>query len=196
MNAPNRVRHWIVRPAATLFGVALLLQGGAAAAQQAVDCQVQLSPPLLDYGSNSRGSLLDHVGQAEAVLPPRTATLTVQCPRRASVAVSYQGQALDLDRYRFGAGSLQLRVLSAQVDGAASLLVVEGAGAVADAQPVLAVRPGESFGPGDSAGRAVGTHFSFEIEAQPRLPATATQVAEVTQLESIGRFEVKAVAQP
>lgn len=192
MNEPNQVRHWIVRPAAALLATALL-QGGTAAAQ-GVDCQMQLSPVLVDYGSNSRGSLLDHVGQTEAVLPPRTVTLIVQCPRRATVAVSYLGQALDVDRYRFGAGSLQLRVLSAQVDGVASLLAVQG-GAATDAQPVLAVRPGETFGPG-SSGLAVGSSFSFEIEVQPRLPAAATQVAEVAQLESIGRFEVKAVARP
>lgn len=176
-----------------LLLLAGMLPGGAMGAE-AVDCQVQVSPGRVDYGSTTRSSLLEQVGQTEARLANRTVALSVQCPSLSRVSVAFIAPALDNERFLYGAGSLQLRVLSAHVDGATRMLAV--AGTAAEAMPEAPLRPGEALVPRLGAAAAVGTSFYFEIELQPRIPAEATRVAELTRLETTGKFIVTAHSAP
>ena len=176
-----RCARWL---GAALFAVAVM-----PVAQAHAQCELRLAPERLDYGQSTRGALLEtRSGNGEVQLGKRSSTLHVHCPRPMPVALSFVAAAADADRYRFGGGSLGLRVTAVQVDGAPAQLARQG-GDPAAAE--LALRPGDKAVPMLGGQPASGRDFHIEFETDARLPSDATRVAQPTDFETNGRFQVE-----
>ena len=156
--------------------IGLVLSGVQIANAQA-PCSMQLSHPSLDFGAYSADPW-----RAPLSFGLRRVQLQVHCAEPQSLRLHFDAPAVDGHRYRFGTGSLQVRVLSAQVDGQASRWSSEPNGA--DALP--------SWRPGQPLQLALpGRHLRLELEIEPTLDVHAAKVRDISLIQASGRFQLK-----
>ena len=146
-------------------------------AQAQAPCSMRLSPATLDFGVYSADPW-----RAPLSFGLRRVQLQVQCTEPQGLRLLYNAPSIDGLRYRFGSGSLQLRVLSAQVDGQASRWSTEAA--AADSMPSW--RPGQRL----QLARQ-GRHLQLELELEPTLDPHATKVRDISLFEASGQFQLE-----
>jgi hypothetical protein len=140
-------------------------------------CRSTLDKSSVDFGAHIQGDLSNASAQRRVVLH-------VQCDRAVPLAIAFVAPA-GPEGYRFGDGSLHLRVVAARVDGESVLLAREGGTDMAESRPL---RPGDRLTPMRAGSAAVGANFSFDvfIDVQWRHRKTP----DIAELRSVGRFVV------
>ncbi|AXJ07705.1 hypothetical protein CFN16_27285 [Pseudomonas fluorescens] len=149
------------------------------------DCTVRLGPAAIDFGTTTRGQLLAQSVQGESLsFGLRRAQATVQCSRPGPLRLELTGPVADAGHYRFGAGTLGVRVLSVRVDGRPTQWLIEGADA-----DVL--RPGSRLIPALAGIGIEGQGMEIELELDVRVPSEASRVSDLTRLETNLGFRLR-----
>lgn len=149
------------------------------------DCTVRLGPAAIDFGTTTRGQLLAQSVQGESLsFGLRRAQATVQCSRPGSLRLELIGSAADAGHYRFGAGTLKVRVLNVRVDGRMTQWLIEGPDA-----DVL--RPGSRLIPALAGLGIEGQGMEIELELDARVPSAASRVSDLTRFEADLGFRLR-----
>ncbi|WP_213937849.1 hypothetical protein [Pseudomonas sp. dw_612] len=145
------------------------------------DCTLSLSPGQVAFGSLTRGVL-----EGGSSFGVRTVQLRIQCPAPQPMRWQFIAPAADSLRYRWGAGTLQLRIVSARLDGAA----VQWAAESGEPLQEDVLRPGERVVAWRTGAIASGAHLEVELEVDARVSAGASRVNDLTRFEGGGRFQL------
>lgn len=142
-------------------------------------CQMSVSSPEIDFGEMSAGQLQELPGGRKLSPGKRTLTLSVSCPFSQPMRLMLRGERATNGEVRYGSkGSVELRMLDAQLDGQTIGLAIESD----DRRRHRAGRPDVVLKPGDEViavrdGQpARGKNFSARIDVEPVLPERATRV--------------------
>lgn len=93
----------------------------------------------------------------------------------------------DAQHYRFGAGTLQVRILSARLDGVIVQWLREGEEGAPNPQ---VLRPGDRIVPWRNGAAALGRQLDMDLELEARVSREVTRVRDSTRFESQGNFSV------
>lgn len=157
--------------------VAMLWLCCTAAWAQGLACEVRVSPPAFDFGLTDRGALLQQsAGANELSFGSRRVQVQVICEQASPLTLRFDAPGADAERYRFGIGTLRLKVMAVRVDG----VVTQRAGE----HDVL--RPSERLLPLLASGRRL--EVEFEVEGQ--ISNEASRVADLTRLDGEGMFRL------
>lgn len=159
-----------------------------AAAHAAQSCTLRLSSALLDFGSTHRAVLLERSSDSTtASFGTRRTQLKVQCDAPQPMKLRLDASVADAQHYRFGTGTLQVRILAAWLDG----VVVEWSreGEEGGLNPQM-LRPGDRIMPWRNGAVALGRQLDLELEVEARVGREATRVRDSTRFESQGNFSV------
>lgn len=152
------------------------------------DCVMNLSPGQVAFGASTRGALLAQAspGNRASSFGRRTVLLRIQCPAPRPIRWRFIAPAADPQSYRWGAGTLQLRVVSARLDGATVHWAAD------KGEPLAAdlLRPGERWVPWRAGAIASGAHLEVELEVEARVSDAASRVNDLTRFEGGGRFQL------
>lgn len=160
-----------------VVSVAMLWLCCTAAWAQDQACEVRVSPPAFDYGLTDRGALLQQsAGANELSFGSRRVQVQVVCDQASPLTLRFDAPGADAERYRFGIGTLRLKVVAVRVDG----VVTQREGE----QDVL--RPSERLLPLLASGRRL--EVEFEVEGQ--ITNEASRVADLTRLDGEGVFRL------
>ena len=157
--------------------VAMLWLCCTAAWAQGQACEVRVSPPAFDFGLTDRGALLQQsAGANELSFGSRRVQVQVVCDQASPLTLRFDAPGADAERYRFGIGTLRLRVMAVRVDG----VVTQRAG------EYDVLRPGERLLPLLASGKRL--EVEFEVEGQ--IKNEASRVADLTRLDGEGLFRL------
>jgi hypothetical protein len=152
------------------------------------DCVLNLSPGQVAFGASTRGALLAQAPEGDRVpsFGRRTVQLRIQCPAPQPIRWRFIAPAADPQRYRWGDGTLQLRIVSARLDGTVVQWVTD------NGEPLTAdlLRPGERRVPWRAGAMASGVHLEVELEVEARVSDAASRVSDLTRFEGGGRFQL------
>lgn len=170
-----------------IFAVTLLcLSSFSAEARD--ECVLGLNPGHVAYGSSTRAALLAQrgPGEADASFGVRSVQLRIQCPTARPITWQFIADAADSLRYRWGAGTMQMSIVAARLDG------VGVQWALASGEPVGAtlLRPGDRFVPWRAGAIALGTHLEVELEIEALVSDSASRVSDLTRFEGRGSFQL------
>lgn len=158
-------------------------------AQANPDCMVRLGPAVIDFGSTTRGQLLAQSVHSDPLsFGLRRAQATVQCDRPGPLRLELVGPAADAGHYRFGAGTLKVRVLAVRVDGKPVQWLSEGQ---ADAPDAHVLRPGTHLIPAITGVGIEGQRMEVELELEARVPSAAARVSDLTRFETDLGFRMR-----
>lgn len=178
----------ILRAGPRTLVLGVLLSSPFVQVQAADRCTAALSPALLDFGSTTRGALLEHsTGSASASFGSRRTSLQVQCAEAMPMTLMLEASAANARLYRFSEGTLQVRILGAQLDGLTVDWVRKGEEGTPNPDTL---RPGDRMMPWRNGTVAAGQRLVLELELEARVSQEATQVRDVTRFESRGSFVV------
>lgn len=157
----------------------------------AQECAMTVSQPLVDYGQIQRAQLLEGARAGQHLLVgTRVITLNLSCAENAAMALSFNGEAVGSEGYRFAQGGLfTLKVLSAQLDGQPVRMVMRTAGASAQGVDDQ-LRPGVSLVPVGSSQIARGAKFSAQIEVKTYVHERDTEARSRNEWGGGGQFSV------
>ncbi|MEB0043841.1 MULTISPECIES: hypothetical protein [unclassified Pseudomonas] len=164
----------------------MLLLIGASEAHGQTECSLQLSPSTLDYGNYTRDRLQASRTGTDLSFGPRRVHLQVRCPHPQSMAVRFDAPAADLQRYRFGPGTLHLRLMSAQLDGRKVSWLSDTEGAPGETR----LRPGERIRPWVEGHILQGQHWQLELEVDADLDHSSARVSDISLFQASGRFQL------
>jgi hypothetical protein len=150
------------------------------------DCTMQLNPMVLDFGSQTRDGLQASNGGAALSFGSRRMHLNVQCSEPQPMGLRFEAPAVDAQHYRFGPGILQMRLLSARLDGQTVNWFRESDGA----QNVALLRPGDRIRPRLDGQPLAGQHWRLELDIETLLSPQATRVRDITPYQASGRFQL------
>ncbi|MFJ4546808.1 hypothetical protein ACIP1X_24815 [Pseudomonas sp. NPDC088885] len=158
--------------------VAMLWLCCTAAWAQGQACEVRVSPPAFDFGLTDRGALLQQsAGANELSFGSRRVQVQVVCEQASPLTLRFDAPGADAERYRFGIGTLRLKVMAVRVDGVAT----QKAAGESDV-----LRPGERLLPLLASGKRMDVEF--EVEGQ--ISNEASRVADLTRLDGEGVFRL------
>jgi hypothetical protein len=140
-------------------------------------CRSSLDKSSVDFGDHAQGDLSNASAQRRVVLH-------VQCDRAVPLAIAFVAP-VGPEGYRFGDGSMHLRVVAARVDGESVLLAREGGADMAESLPL---RPGDRLTPMRAGLPAVGANFSLDIVVDVQW--RHRKAPDIAELRSVGRFVV------
>ncbi|WP_426233720.1 hypothetical protein [Pseudomonas sp. TWP3-2] len=173
--------------AAALGGILLCLPMFMEQAQANPDCTIRLGPATIDFGSTTRGQLLAQSTSANVLsFGLRRAQVTVQCERPGPLRMELVGPAADAAQYRFGAGTLRVRVLALRMDGKPVQWLSEGEGLDSDV-----LRPGSRLTPALAGTAIEGQSLEVELELEARIPTVASRVSDLTRFEADLGFRLR-----
>ncbi|RON38950.1 hypothetical protein BK666_29565 [Pseudomonas frederiksbergensis] len=151
-------------------------------------CTLSLSPGHVAFGSSTRGALLAQTapGETDSSFGSRTVQLRIQCPEPQPMRWQFIAPAADSQRYRWGAGTLQLKIVAARLDGAA----VQWAADNGEPLATDLLRPGDRMVPWRAGAIASGAQLEIELEVEARVSDGASRVIDLTRFEGGGRFQL------
>ena len=153
-----------------------------AEAQARSDCSIRLGPSAVDFGNTTRGQLLAQSRRGESLsFGSRRAQANVQCEQAGPLRLAVVGPAAEADQYRFGAGSLTVRVLAVRVDGKPVQWISEGQEPATD---VRVLRPGGQLIPAVAGVAVEGRSLEVELELEGHVASAATRVSDLTRFET------------
>lgn len=153
------------------------------------DCTVRLGPNAIDFGTTTRGQLLAQSVQGESLsFGLRRAQATVQCSRPGPLRLELIGPVAGPGHYRFGAGTLRVRVLNVRVDGRPTQWLIEGRGEGPDAD---VLRPGSRLIPALVGVGIEGQGMDVELELDARVPSATSRVSDLTRFEADLGFRLR-----
>lgn len=155
----------------------------------AADCDMRLSNTEVNYGELNRAEM--DIGQPRApiALGSRQLTLTAVCRQPTTMGLRFDGEAADLDSYRFaGKGRFTVKLKNATLDGNAVQLAQTTGAADGTTAPsaAVALRPNQGVTAIAQGQRATGKVFSVQVEIETYIDETMTRTRDVTVLEGRG----------
>ncbi|ROL76555.1 hypothetical protein BLX41_14470 [Pseudomonas protegens] len=165
------------------LGTALTL---VASSTFAADCEMRLSNPEVDYGTLNRSDM-DIRGSVPIALGNRQLNLTVVCREETRFGLRFEGQAADLNSYRFAdKGHFTITLSNATLDG--NTVQLAQAGSARPLSPTELLRPNQVVTTMVQGQRAVGKVFLAQVEIQTYISDTETYARDITVLEGLGRL--------
>ena len=155
----------------------------------AADCDLRLSNAEVNYGDLNRAEMDIGQGLAPIALGSRQLTLTAVCRQATTLRLHFDGEAADLDSYRFaGKGRFTVKLKNATLDGAAVQLAqtAGSTGGTAAASTAVQLRPNQTVTAAAQGQRAVGKVFSVQVEIETYIDEAMTRTRDVTLLEGHG----------
>jgi hypothetical protein len=165
-------------------------------ANAAEGCQMQLSPPLLDYGTLNPYELrfsARNMSTTSASLGKRRMQLNVVCDETRVIAVAFRSLSSGPKAYQFGAnGGFSLVIKSMQLDGVS---VLPGLVSAPGDLPVinggsLLLEPGHYAVPVLNQHAVSGKTLTLDIEMETWLTTDALKVRDDMKLEGRGYFDL------
>ncbi|MCF4995593.1 hypothetical protein GIW70_02565 [Pseudomonas syringae] len=151
-------------------------------------CQMSLLSAQIDYGAATRAEL-----QARSMAENRNASfgvrsvqLRIQCAVAQAMPLRFIAPMADATGYRWSAGSLQVRVVAARLDGARVQWRFDASEAVEGNW----LRPGDRMVPWLSGAPAIGRHLDVELEVSASVNESSSRVADLTRYEGHGTFQL------
>jgi hypothetical protein len=157
-----------------LYLLLILLPG---IGQAAPACETSLDRNSIDFGNHIQGDVSTGPTQ-------RHVLLHVQCERATPLAIAFVAAA-GPEGYRFGDGSLRLRVVDVRVDGKQSLIAREGSSVMTENQ---SLQPGDRLVAYREGLPVAGVVFSFDILVDVQWGNRKT--SDLVESRSVGRFAV------
>lgn len=157
----------------------------------AQECALSVSQPVVDYGQAQRAQLLEGAREGQRLLVgTRVVTLNLSCTESTAMALSFIGEAVGSEGYRFAQeGMFTLKVLSAQLDGQPVRMAQRSAGA--SAQGVSdTLQPGVSLVPMASGQIARGAKLSAQVEVKTYVHDRDTEARSRDEWGGGGQFSV------
>ncbi len=172
------------------FVVASMFTGAAVATDES--CVVNISQPTVDYGRTTREQLFENSPNSnQALLGKRSLTLTSVCDAKVQQVLTFQGEAADESRFRFGQqGTFSLRVINAQLDGKPVRMVASGAASNAANGTSTLLRLGNGLIPFDGPAAAAGERLTVQVEVETYVDADATRARSEESWEGGGSFNI------
>jgi hypothetical protein len=175
-----------LKPIVILLLVQLFFAPSSVSAREA--CDLRLTPNQLDYGSVTRGALLKMPAADDADLSfgSRRIHMLIQCPEPQAMVWRFIAPRADPQRFRWGAGTMQLRIVAVQLDGLAVHWRRESG------EPLEAdlLRPGDRVIPWRAGMAGEGLRLDVELEVDARLSDPTSRVNDLTRFEGGGRFQL------
>jgi hypothetical protein len=149
-------------------------------------CEVDLSPATLDYGAMTRSELLRSASGPSEGFGRRNVHLRVHCPQARPIKWSFVAPTADSRRYRWEAGTLQVRIVAARLNGVAVQWRLESG------QPLEAnlLSPGVRVVPWNGAAVAQGRYLQVEFEIDAQVEDASSRVADLRRFEGNGAFQI------
>ncbi|WP_438300164.1 hypothetical protein [Pseudomonas sp. NMS19W] len=168
--------------AAALSGLGFQPASGAEA------CQSSLSSAMVNLGAATRTELLQRMaldGRGPG-FGLRSVHLRVQCPDVRVMHWAFVAPPADSQRFRWAAGTLQLRIVAVRLDGAAVQWRLDSG------QPVEGdlLRPGIRVVPWRADAGAMGSLMEVELELDARVDDASSRPVDPVRLEGQGAFTV------
>ncbi|MGF6556708.1 hypothetical protein ABIA48_003088 [Pseudomonas sp. S30_BP2TU TE3576] len=151
------------------------------------DCTMRLSPAMLDYGSLTRARLLDLPDTGGALsFGLRRIRLQIQCPEERPMGLRFNAPAADAQGFRFGSGTVQLRLVSSRLDGRS----VDWVRDVEQGRSTDRMWPGVRVRPRHNGKILSGEHLEVELELDARIDRQAARVSDMTLFQLAGSFQL------
>jgi hypothetical protein len=190
--------RWVSMHAGTIIQRSVLslmtLLACSASNAWANDCQIQLTQPVVDYGSINPHVLTASAKAAPtAALGKRLLQLNIVCTEPKDMAVSFQGLASGLHSYRLSdKGEFDLTFKNARLDGESVLLgsVSSFTDSPGEASAVRKLKPGQYLVPVLNQQRQSGKSLSMGLEVDARLFVDGLKIRDVVTLDGQGQFEL------
>ena len=159
----------------------------ASAANANGDCTLALSPSSVSYEARTLNMLQVSGHGAALSFGERRVRLSVDCPRMQALEVRFDAPAASRDTYRFGPGELQLRVVSARLDGR----MIEWSREPGGVRNASLLRPGDRLRPGLSAALTQGQQWQVEMIVEPIVKRQAVSITDLSQFQALGSFRLE-----
>ena len=159
----------------------------ACAANANGDCTLALSPSSVSYEARTLNMLQVSGHGAALSFGERRVRLSVDCPRMQALEVRFDAPAASRDTYRFGPGELQLRVVSARLDGR----MIEWSREPGGVRNASLLRPGDRLRPGLSATLTQGQQWQVEMIVEPIVKRQAVSITDLSQFQALGSFRLE-----
>ena len=159
----------------------------ASAASANGDCTLALSPSSVSYEARTLNMLQVSGPGAALSFGERRVRLSVDCSRMQALEVRFDAPAASRDTYRFGPGELQLRVVSARLDGR----MIEWSREPDGVRNASLLRPGDRLRPGLSATLTQGQQWQIEMIVEPIVKRQAVSIADLSQFQALGSFRLE-----
>ncbi|CAI8755601.1 MULTISPECIES: hypothetical protein [Pseudomonas] len=152
------------------------------------ECRLALSPAGVDFGSVNRAELLARSvsGGADASLGVRSLHLRIQCAVPRAMTWGFAAPVADPQRYRWTAGTLQIRMVAARLDGVAVQMKRTGDEVV----EANLLRPGDRVVTWRSGAVASGSHLEVDLQIEARVDEASSRVRDLTRHEAYGTFQL------
>lgn len=151
-------------------------------------CQSSVSPASVNLGSATRADLLQRTALdgREPGFGLRSVHLRVLCPEVRLMRWAFVAPPADPQRFRWAAGTLQLRIVAARIDGAAVHWRLDSG------QPVEGdfLRPGIHVVPWQADAGARGSLLEVELELDARVDDASSRPVDSVRFEGQGAFMV------
>jgi len=149
-------------------------------------CRLGLSPVGVDFGSLTRAELFERSGSfgEGGSFGGRTLHLRIQCAVPRAMTWGFVATMADAQRYRWSAGTFQIRIIAARLDGMAVRLRRAGD----DAVEADLLRPGERLVTWRSGAVVQGGHLEVELRIEAHVDETMSRVRDLTRHEAQGTF--------
>lgn len=164
----------------------LLLSLWSVAALADESCQLRMTPGSLDFGSATRTQLLSRSAPSgtDARFGVRTVHLRIHCQIPRTFRWTFVAPMADARRYQWGAGTLQIRITAARLDGATVQLRRDtDLSAEADL-----LRPGDHLLAWRDGAIVPGEQLEVELEIEAWANDAASRVRDLTRFEGHGTF--------
>ena len=159
----------------------------ASAANANGDCTLALSPSSVSYEARTLNMLQVSGHGAALSFGERRVRLSVDCPRMQALEVRFDAPAARRDTYRFGPGELQLRVVSARLDGR----MIEWSREPDGVRNASLLRPGDRLRPGLNAALTQGQQWQVEMIVEPIVKRQAVSITDLSQFQALGSFRLE-----
>ena len=177
---------WALRLAVSILSFAVM------SPVQAENCTMQLSDATIDYGYlNHRADLANKNQAGQIAIGKRFLTLNIVCQQNTEFALQFHAPTNDQKTFRFStAGSFNLRLSNAEVDGKAVILASTQAtdatlNTIATTAQLAANQTVTAL---FDTLPASGKTFSAQVEVDAHIAAAALRVREATRVEERGTF--------
>ncbi|WP_192562838.1 hypothetical protein [Pseudomonas gozinkensis] len=151
-------------------------------------CQSSLSPASVNFGAATRADLLQRMaldGRGPG-FDLRSVYLRVQCPDVRLMRWAFVAPLADPQRFRWAAGTLQLRIVAVRLDGVAVHWRLDSGQSVEGDL----LRPGIHVVPWRADAGARGSLLEVEMELDARVDDASSRPVDPERFEGQGAFRV------
>lgn len=153
-------------------------------------CSLMLNQPNVDLGKSQRSTLIDNRDADGLVrLKTRAITLNVFCNDPSTISLSFIGQQLSFDSFRFASyGGFKLKIVSLVVDGVSANLVSHGNSGKIESY----FKPNDNLTPSLNGNAIKGKSFTAQVEVYTYVTLADADARTMKTWRGSGYFTVSA----